>query len=201
MVPLWLWVLGRRPLEGLCHPYCIISRVHTINIIVDLDITWLRSCCQISPLSSYFPSTFLCYTLWKEVTSCSPLRGELCSISLKAVYLYTLFGIILHGIFGLSLLSHFFKSIQSFTYITKDLWIFILYYIYICVCVCVLDFPSGSGGKNPPAVQETQIWTLGQEDPQRRKWQPIPVFLPGKSHGQRSLVGYSSWGQKESFTT
>ena len=104
MVPLWLWVLGRRPLEGLCHPYCIISRVHTINIIVDLDITWLRSCCQISPLSSYFPSTFLCYTLWKEVTSCSPLRGELCSISLKAVYLYTLFGIILHGIFGLSLL-------------------------------------------------------------------------------------------------
>ena len=137
MVPLWLWVLGRRPLEGLCHPYCIISRVHTINIIVDLDITWLRSCCQISPLSSYFPSTFLCYTLWKEVTSCSPLRGELCSISLKAVYLYTLFGIILHGIFGLSLLSHFLKSIQSFIYITKDLWIFILYYIYIYVCVCV----------------------------------------------------------------
>ena len=31
----------------------------------------------------------------------------------------------------------------------------------------------------------------------RRKWQPTPVFLPGKSHGQRSLVGYSSWGHKE----
>ena len=29
--------------------------------------------------------------------------------------------------------------------------------------------------------------------PWRRKWQPTPVFLPGKSHGQRSLVGYSSW--------
>ena len=29
------------------------------------------------------------------------------------------------------------------------------------------------------------------------KWQPIPVFLPGKSHGQRSLAGYSSWGHKE----
>ena len=30
----------------------------------------------------------------------------------------------------------------------------------------------------------------------RRKWQPTPVFLPGKSHGQRSLAGYSPWGQK-----
>ena len=102
--------VGRRPLEGMCYPYCIISRVHTISIIVDLDITWLRSCCQISPLSSYFPSAFLCYTPRKEVTLCSPcLKGELWSSSLKAVYLYTLFGIILHGIFGLYLLSQFFK--------------------------------------------------------------------------------------------
>ena len=30
----------------------------------------------------------------------------------------------------------------------------------------------------------------------RRKWQPTPVFLPGKSHGWRSLVGYSLWGRK-----
>ena len=35
----------------------------------------------------------------------------------------------------------------------------------------------------------------------RRKWHPTPVFLPGKSHGQRSLVGYSPWGHKESDTT
>ena len=35
----------------------------------------------------------------------------------------------------------------------------------------------------------------------RRKWQPTPVFLPGGSHGQRSLVGYSPWGRKESDTT
>ena len=33
--------------------------------------------------------------------------------------------------------------------------------------------------------------------PWRRKWQPTPVFLPGKSHGQRSVTGYSSWGRKE----
>ena len=32
----------------------------------------------------------------------------------------------------------------------------------------------------------------------RRKWQPTPVFLPGKFHGQRNLMGYSSWGHKES---
>ena len=35
----------------------------------------------------------------------------------------------------------------------------------------------------------------------RRKWQPTPVFLPGKSHERRSLVGYSPWGCKESDTT
>ena len=35
----------------------------------------------------------------------------------------------------------------------------------------------------------------------RRKWQPIPVFLPGKSHGRRDLVGYSPWGRKEWVTT
>ena len=35
----------------------------------------------------------------------------------------------------------------------------------------------------------------------RRKWQPTPVFLPGKFHGLRSLVGYSSWGCKELDTT
>ena len=37
--------------------------------------------------------------------------------------------------------------------------------------------------------------------PWRRKWQPTPVFLPGKFHGQRSLAGYSLWGRKESDMT
>ena len=37
--------------------------------------------------------------------------------------------------------------------------------------------------------------------PWRRKWQLTSVFLPGESHGQRSLVGYSPWGRKESDTT
>ena len=34
--------------------------------------------------------------------------------------------------------------------------------------------------------------------PWRREWQPIPVFLPGMFHGQKSLAGYSPWGCKES---
>ena len=37
--------------------------------------------------------------------------------------------------------------------------------------------------------------------PWNRKWQPIPVFLPGKFHGQRNLVSYSPWGRKESDMT
>ena len=37
--------------------------------------------------------------------------------------------------------------------------------------------------------------------PWRREWQPTPVFLPREFHGQRSLVGYSPWGHKESDTT
>ena len=37
--------------------------------------------------------------------------------------------------------------------------------------------------------------------PWRREWQPIPAFLPGESHGQRSLAGYSPWGREESDTT
>ena len=38
---------------------------------------------------------------------------------------------------------------------------------------------------------------LGQEDPLEEEWQPSPVFLPGESHGQKSLAGYSPWGRKE----
>ena len=48
--------------------------------------------------------------------------------------------------------------------------------------------------KNLPTVQ-------GREDPWRRKWQPSPVFLPGKSHGQRSLEGYSPGLAKDPSTT
>ena len=55
--------------------------------------------------------------------------------------------------------------------------------------------------KTLPAMQETQVQPLSQEDPWRREWQPTPVFLPGKPLGQRSLEGYNPRGCKESDTT
>ena len=55
-----------------------------------------------------------------------------------------------------------------------------------------MGFPGSSAVSNPPANAEDVAFPgLG------RKWQPTPVFLPGKSHAQRSLVGYSPWGHKE----
>ena len=43
----------------------------------------------------------------------------------------------------------------------------------------------------------TQVRSLGWEDPLEKEWQPIPVFLPGKFRGQRSLVNDSPRGHKE----
>ena len=55
--------------------------------------------------------------------------------------------------------------------------------------------------KNLPKMQETRVQFLSQEDPLEKKMATIPVFLPGQLHGQRSLVGHSTWGRKESDTT
>ena len=68
-------------------------------------------------------------------------------------------------------------------------------------------FPHGSVVKNPPAMQKMQehrkhrFYPWGRKIPWRRKWQSIPVFLPGKFHGQRSLAGCSPRGPKESDMT
>ena len=51
--------------------------------------------------------------------------------------------------------------------------------------------------KNPPAAQEAGVWFLSREDPLEKTMQPTPAFLPGESHVQRSLAGYSPWGCKE----
>ena len=50
--------------------------------------------------------------------------------------------------------------------------------------------------KNLSAMWETQVRSLGQEIPWRRAWQPIPAFLPGEFHRERSLAGYSPWGHR-----
>ena len=67
-------------------------------------------------------------------------------------------------------------------------------------------FPGGSEGKasaynvgDPGLPTMLDPWV--GKIPWRRKWQPTPVLLPRKSHGLRSLVGYSPWGRKESDMT
>ena len=55
--------------------------------------------------------------------------------------------------------------------------------------------------KNPPAkagdAGDRGSIPESERSPRVSKWQPSPVFLPGKSHGQRSLVGYRPWGHKD----
>ena len=53
----------------------------------------------------------------------------------------------------------------------------------------------------PNGNLRNEIIVLLQQKPWRRKWQPTPVLLPGKSHGQKGLVGYSPWGREEQDTT
>ena len=62
-------------------------------------------------------------------------------------------------------------------------------HLHKAVALVVKNLPANSGGLrvNP--------WV--GKIPWRSKWQPTPVFLPGESHGQRSLAGYGPWGRKE----
>ena len=63
-----------------------------------------------------------------------------------------------------------------------------------------VHFPGGSVIKNLPVKQEAQVLSLGQEDPPGSGSQHTPIFLPGKSHGQRSLEVYSPGSQKTETT-
>ena len=58
----------------------------------------------------------------------------------------------------------------------------------------IKNLPANAGGVG-------SIPGLGRSLREGNKCQPIPVFLPGKSHGQKSLMGCSPWGQKELDTT
>ena len=61
---------------------------------------------------------------------------------------------------------------------------------------------GGSTVKNLPAMQEPWVWCLGLEDsPGGGHGNSLQYFLPGESHGQRSLAGYSPRGHKESDTS
>ena len=68
----------------------------------------------------------------------------------------------------------------------------------------LIGLPGGASGKEPTC--QYRCMRCGFDPwvgkmPWRRPWQPTPVLLPGQSHGERSLMGYSPWGHKESATT
>ena len=68
-----------------------------------------------------------------------------------------------------------------------------------------MSFPDLSRGSDGKSVclqcRNTGFDPWDGKIPWRRKWQLTPAFLPGESHGQRSLVGYTPWGRKESDMT
>ena len=75
-----------------------------------------------------------------------------------------------------------------------------LYHLSVYTFSDLWSFPGGAVVKNPPVNsgdQEMRFYPWVRKIPWRRAWQPTPVFLPRKPHGQRSLVGYSPWGCKE----
>ena len=62
----------------------------------------------------------------------------------------------------------------------------------ISTYIHISGFPNGSVVKNLPAVPETRVRSLGQEDPMEEEMATHSSILPGESHGLNSLVGYSS---------
>ena len=70
----------------------------------------------------------------------------------------------------------------------------IIYFIYSSVSIPASLVAQTV--KRLPAMQETRVQSLDREDPLRRKRQPTPVFLPGKSHGWRSLIRLQSMGSQ-----
>ena len=64
----------------------------------------------------------------------------------------------------------------------------------------IVRLPWWLSGRESACMQETRVQSLDWEDPLGRKQLPTPVPLPGKSHGQGSLEGYSAWGRKELST-
>ena len=68
--------------------------------------------------------------------------------------------------------------------------------IFSRYCIYLEGFPSGLAVKNPLAMQETRVGSLGREDPLEKAMATIRVFLPGKSCRQRNLEGYSLWDGK-----
>ena len=81
-----------------------------------------------------------------------------------------------------------------------DIWghslTYFILYIFTSICYRVTYTLVAQTVKNLSTMQETWVRSLGQEDPLKKGMATDSVFLPGESHGQRSLVGYSPWDRR-----
>ena len=98
------------------------------------------------------------------------------------------------GIKPLSLVS---LALAGGFFITSTTWEAPYTLLTFLRCIKQIAFPWWLSGKEPICQsRRCQFDPCVRKTSQRRKWHPTLVFLPGKSHGQRSLAGYSSWGHK-----
>ena len=104
--------------------------------------------------------------------------------------------------FDLQYCVRFRYTAEWFTYTYMYIYIFQIFFWYRLLQH--IEYNSLCYTVNPCCLSNS--WRPGFDPwvgkiPWRRKWKPTPVFLPGKSHGLRILVGYSPWGHKESDTS
>ena len=100
---------------------------------------------------------------------------------------------------------YIYTRVYIYTYVCICIYMCVCMCVCVCVCVCVCIYiyifvfqyhylPGGASGKEPACQcrrhkrQGFDPWV--RKILWRRKWQSIPVFLPGEFHGQRSLAGY-----------
>ena len=106
--------------------------------------------------------------------------------------------------FKFSIHSHILSKVSAPFYSPSILYFFLIF-LRKHVLLFDMAFPGSSVVKNQSAMQETcrrhgfNRWV--GKIPWKRKWQPTAVTLPGKSRGQRSLAGCSTWGHRPSDTT
>ena len=93
-------------------------------------------------------------------------------------------------------------SVQG-TWVQSLAWEDPVYHAQLSLCATAAE-PENCNSRSPRALEPAlhSKTSRRKESPgRRRKWQPTPILLLGKFHGQRSLVGYSPWDHEESDTT
>ena len=85
---------------------------------------------------------------------------------------------------------------HTIKFFTQQRIMIINFFIRFSSQVLKREKKNASGKESTCQCRRCRFDSQVRKIPWRRKWQPTPVFLPGKSHGQRSLVGFTPWGHK-----